>query len=116
MDGNDVYLLWANNRSYFHNLTGGSLPYSYCGQWRDNTIIGQYRRGTYTLTVTDAHGCDVVGSVTINQGNEIHIYTNTFPVSCNGGSDGYATVLPQEEPEDFSITGLTALQDHRLPT
>ncbi|MFZ2895761.1 MAG: hypothetical protein WA008_07515 [Saprospiraceae bacterium] len=94
MDGNDVTCFGQTTGAIFTTLTGGSLPYSYLWSNGETTpSLGNIGGGTYTLTVTDAHGCDVVGSVTINQGNEIHIYTNTFPVSCNGGSDGYATVF-----------------------
>ncbi len=93
MTGNDVTCYGQSTGAIFTTLTGGSLPYSYLWSNGKTTFsLGNIEAGTYSLTVTDAHGCTVIGSITIRQGNEIHIYTNSFPVSCNGGNDGYATV------------------------
>lgn len=49
--------------------------------------------GTYDVTVTDANGCMVVATATVNQPNTINLTTtNITNVDCNGNSTGSATV------------------------
>ena len=48
--------------------------------------------GVYHVTVTDAIGCTKDTAVTISQPPALIINTSTTSVSCNGGSEGTATV------------------------
>ena len=48
--------------------------------------------GTYYVDVTDARGCVVSDSVTINENSQIINNISSVPVSCYDGSDGSATV------------------------
>ena len=74
----------------------GSFP-DYTYLWDDSnaqltaTATG-LPAGTYYVTITDATGCAKDTTVTISQPPAILINTGTIPVSCNGGSDGIATV------------------------
>ncbi|HXB12369.1 MAG TPA: PKD domain-containing protein [Bacteroidia bacterium] len=75
---------------------GGTTPYTYL--W---TPVGQTNQtatgltaGSYTLTVTDAIGCTATASVTLTQPTPITLLSAGFPVTCNGGDDGQATVIP----------------------
>lgn len=48
--------------------------------------------GVYSVTVTDAHGCTILGSATVTQPQPVSVSGSTAPVSCNGGSDGQAFI------------------------
>ena len=77
------------------NVSGGLPDYAYL--WNDpnaqNTATATgLPAGTYFITVTDATGCAKDTSVAISQPPAILISTATTSVSCNGGSDGKASV------------------------
>src|SRR5688572_27542924 len=76
--------------------SGGTSPYTYT--WNSTpsqstqTATG-LPMGTYACTVTDANGCVTSVAVTITQPATAVTATGTSsPVSCNGGSNGTATV------------------------
>ncbi|MFH1320459.1 MAG: PKD domain-containing protein [Bacteroidota bacterium] len=49
--------------------------------------------GTYNVTVTDSMGCFAVGTVSVNDAGAATVtISSSTGVSCNGGSDGQATV------------------------
>jgi hypothetical protein len=50
--------------------------------------------GTYTLTLTDANGCEVSESIVLTQPNEIQIDTTIIPILCNGNSNRSIAVNP----------------------
>ena len=61
--------------------------------------------GTYTLTIEDANGCQIIEEITLNEPDEIEIIPTTsitqfngFGVSCNGANDGWINI---------SVTGAT---------
>ena len=77
-------------------VTGGEAPYSY--QWNDpgnqtTATVSGLSAGTYSVTVTDINGCEVIKTVNILQPESPlsvdAVMVNT--VSCNGGSDGKAS-------------------------
>ncbi|WDO14364.1 T9SS type A sorting domain-containing protein [Flavobacterium sp. WW92] len=77
-------------------VTGGTTPYSY--SWSPsggtNAMATGLTAGTYTVTVTDFNGCQITRTVTVNQpaaalGGTI----SKTDISCNGGSNGTATVV-----------------------
>ncbi len=77
--------------------SGGTSPYSY--NWNDpynqNTpTADSLCAGDYVVTVTDAGGCSVTDTVTINELITINITTGTITISCNGVCDGQATANP----------------------
>ena len=78
-------------------VSGGVLPYTV--EW--NTVPAQYTAtalsllpGTYTVTVTDANGCSISGSVVISEPSSSIVASifNVLTVGCNGGNTGSATV------------------------
>ena len=75
-------------------VTGGTPGYNYF--WSNNATTASMSNlapGTYTLLVTDANGCTVTGIGNVNSFNcNISGSIETTDVSCNGGSDGSATV------------------------
>ena len=73
--------------------SGGTPPYSY--QWSSGhvtDVADQLPQGVYYVDVTDARGCVVSDSVTINENSQIINNISSVPVSCYDGSDGSATV------------------------
>ena len=83
------------NGSATISAAGGTPGYTY--SWAPSggtsaTITGR-AAGDYTCTITDANGCTKTQLVTITQSNALSssIISQT-DVSCNGGSDGSATI------------------------
>lgn len=76
-------------------VSGGVAPYTYL--WSPGgstgTTASALGANTYTLTVTDAAGCTGTTTVTITQPPVLAVTSSVLPVSCNGGSDGAATVI-----------------------
>ena len=77
--------------------TGGTPSYTY--SWAPSggtaaTATG-LAAGTYTVTVTDANNCQGTKTFTINEPTALNTSAGTHTdVSCNGGSNGTATVSP----------------------
>ncbi|MEM0519287.1 Ig-like domain-containing protein, partial [Aequorivita flava] len=78
------------------NASGGTPPYTYSWSPGGQTtrIITGLSAGIYTVTVTDANGCTETATTTVNPGSCHNLSANpsSTPVSCNGSSDGSATV------------------------
>jgi hypothetical protein len=85
----------GTNGSATVNATGGTPGYTYSWSPSGGTAdtASGLSAGTYTVTITDANGCNATQSVTITEPSlittSIAAQTN---VSCNGGSNGSATV------------------------
>jgi hypothetical protein len=75
-------------------VTGGTGGYTY--SWAPSGGTGAtasgLSAGTYTVTVTDANGCTATQSFTITQPAGLVATASQTNVSCNGGSNGTATV------------------------
>lgn len=75
---------------------GGFAPYTYTwssGLPNDSSVTG-LTKGFYTVKVTDSLGCEGSSSVNITEPTAITLTMSTDSVSCNGGSDGKAIVVP----------------------
>ncbi|MEL1245946.1 choice-of-anchor J domain-containing protein [Flavobacterium sp. DGU11] len=85
----------GSNGSISLTVSGGTTPYTY--GWNNGSTIKDQTglaAGNYSVTITDANGCTAVKNVTITQpaaalNATAGAQTN---VSCNGGSNGSATV------------------------
>ncbi len=75
-------------------ISGGIGPYTTVWQHGPNAedLIGVLGAGTYTLDITDANGCPFSVSVTLTDPLVITSSILGTNISCNGGSDGTATV------------------------
>ncbi len=85
-------------------VTGGVAPYNY--NWSNgvmqtavtqntSTITG-LTAGTYTVTVTNANGCESTSTVTVTSiCAGFSVNTSIGNVSCNGGSNGSVFATPQ---------------------
>ena len=84
-----------------NNPQGGTPPYTYT--WSNGTG-SNFTAGTYTITVTDANGCAVVDTFTIDQDDPISVSINHTDVSCYGGNDGSITVSVQGGNPPYTYT------------
>jgi hypothetical protein len=80
----------VNAGSIDNTVTGGTAPYSY--QWNTGAQTQDLQNllaGTYSVTITDANGCLITGSMTVAQPPQSMTATETHVnVSCYGGSNG----------------------------
>ncbi|MCB0530751.1 MAG: T9SS type A sorting domain-containing protein [Lewinellaceae bacterium] len=77
------------------NPTGGTSPYTILWSTGESTeTISNLSAGTYTITVTDANGCEVIRMVEVLPGNcGIVVNFITAPAQCNGQANGSATAI-----------------------
>ena len=88
----------SNGAASVNTPTGGTAPYSY--NWTPGNPLGDgtasvtgLSAGTWTCTVTDANSCTVTQTVTITQPPTLSVtLASQTNVSCNGGSNGAASV------------------------
>ena len=76
------------------SVTGGQSPYSYL--WDDgqtNSTATGLSAGTHFVTVTDANGCSVTGSIELAEPDKFVVNTPSYTApNCYGGTDGTATI------------------------
>jgi gliding motility-associated-like protein len=75
---------------------GGTTPYSYSwspGGATTPSLTGMCA-GTYTLLVTDAHGCTIFNSYTLINPVAFSVTTSGTNVGCSGSCNGTATATP----------------------
>lgn len=91
----------GSNGSATVDVTGGTAPYTYSWSPSGGTAAtaSGLSAGNYTVTVTDAASATTTLSFTITQPSALSKTSSQTNVSCNGGSNGSASV---------SVTGGTA--------
>lgn len=86
--------LGAMNGSLEVTSSGGSGDKTYL--WSNgsmDSLISDISAGSYTVTVTDAQGCNEQKTLTLGAQNTASLsITNTTNVSCSGGNNGSATL------------------------
>ena len=77
------------------NPAGGTPGYSY--SWSNgstNQTINNLSAGNYTCTITDANGCSVNITISVNQPMQLLLQSTTInDVSCFNGNNGSATII-----------------------
>lgn len=110
----DVTVQGGSDGTAQANVLGGVGTYDYLWSTADITDnISGIPAGWYILTVTDDNNCTLVDSLYISEPpcNNFDIFTGTTDVSCNGGSDGEATLTIVDGDAPYSITWSTSATD-----
>jgi len=103
-NGEDVSCNGATDGEALAEGSGGVAPYMYswdaaAGSQTTNVATG-LGAGTYSVTITDANGCECITSVTLTEPDPTSataVVTSDYngeDISCNGASDGSAEVTP----------------------
>ncbi len=96
-------------------VQGGTGPFTYTwssnayGQTSDS-IVG-LNGGTYSVTVTDANGCSDNISMYVDEASAIVLTTSATQATCNGFTDGSATVAATGGTPGTTGSGYTYLWD-----
>lgn len=114
---NNVSCFGGTNGSINLTVSGGTSPYSY--NWSNGANsqnLSGIVSGSYTVTVTDAHGCTrVVSAISITQPPAAlsGSVTSSSNVSCFGGSNGSInlTVNGGTSPYTYTWSNGTTTQD-----
>ncbi|MCI5081928.1 MAG: carboxypeptidase regulatory-like domain-containing protein [Saprospiraceae bacterium] len=116
-------LCGQNNGSATVTASAGTAPYTY--QWDDasaqtTATASDLGAGTYSVTVTDANGCQDIAQVTIADSPAVSCIVNIDnPVTTPGGSDGQLSVMVQGGTPPFDFlwnNGMMAQTITDLPT
>jgi large repetitive protein len=97
----------GNTGSATVNISSGTAPYfvSWSPYGGNNTTASGLIAGTYTVTVTDVIGCIVTTPVLITQPLQLAVAVNSSSApSCNGGSNGSASVLVSGGTPNYNYT------------
>jgi gliding motility-associated-like protein len=89
---------------------GGTPPYTYLWSTvppQTTPVVGGLTAGTYTVTVTDSEGCQKTASVTLVNPQAVTLVTSFINVTCNGGTDGEATVTVTTGTPPFTYSWST---------
>jgi hypothetical protein len=97
-----------------YTVTGGTPPYAF--NWSNGATtedVGGLTAGTYSVTATDRNGCSISSSITLTQPTAVTAsissgtYACGYNVSCNGATDGNATVNAAGGCAPYSYTWST---------
>lgn len=107
----------ASNGAIDLTVTGGTQPYTYL--WSSGAVtedITSLTAGPYTVTVTDANGCEAIGETYVNSSLIVTIVET--PVSCYGLSDGFLNLNVTGGTPNYTFawsTGATTEDIGNLP-
>jgi gliding motility-associated-like protein len=94
LSGDNVHCNGQTNGSITAFPSGGTSPYTYA--WTPGGQTGQTATGlgpnTYTVTITDAHGCTKVSTLALTQPTVLSASVSGSNVRCNGQNNGVAWV------------------------
>ena len=86
-----VFCLGGNNGTATITAGGGTPGYTY--SWstspvQSGTTASGLPIGAYTVTITDANGCQLQRNASVTQLPTLTVTTSSTPVTCNGGNNG----------------------------
>lgn len=95
-------------------ISGGIAGYSY--EWSNNATtedINNVSAGTYTLTVTDANGCNATTNAIVTEPNLLSVTTTSSAVSCFSGNNGSidATIIGGTLPYSYAWDNSETTED-----
>ncbi|MFD1551480.1 T9SS type A sorting domain-containing protein, partial [Putridiphycobacter roseus] len=114
----DVTCNGNNDGTATVTVSGGSAPYTYA--WSNGqstaTVVGLYPNVSYTVSITDANGCNTVDTVMVGEPQELHVIAYSTDASCFDACDGtgHAYVSGGTAPYTYSwsVPDTTALIDN----
>ncbi|MCW3124564.1 MAG: C-terminal target protein [Bacteroidetes bacterium] len=81
----------------------GALSYAWPGSRTTPTISG-LSAGNYTITVTDANNCTSAQGVNVISPAPFSLSNAINPVTCSGGNNGTASIIPSINPGTYSYS------------
>ncbi|MEM8523810.1 MAG: gliding motility-associated C-terminal domain-containing protein [Bacteroidota bacterium] len=89
-----------NTGSATATALSGQAPYTF--QWSNGILetsdnsstIENLAVGTYTVTVTDASGCETTETIEVSDDGGLNLEIDSAPTTCKGDTDGMANVIP----------------------
>ena len=87
--GFEVSTFGGSDGSVSVSVSGGAAPYSYA--WSNGSTassLSGLTAGTYSVTITDANGCTITRSVTLEQPNDL-VMPNGFTPNSDGHNDQF---------------------------
>ncbi|WP_035845706.1 SprB repeat-containing protein, partial [Crocinitomix catalasitica] len=85
------------------SVTGGTPEYSYLWNTGATTAtISDLTAGIYTVTITDANGCEIVDSVEITEPGHLHVFAMKTDVICYGTATGTGTAYAGGGTPDYT--------------
>ncbi|HXC03594.1 MAG TPA: T9SS type A sorting domain-containing protein, partial [Bacteroidia bacterium] len=96
----------GTNGSLYASVSGGTGPYTY--SWSpvagtSQTLFG-LSAGTYTLHITDSHGCTSAQTGTVTQPVVVAATATSVNVTCNGNQNGSASVTATGGDNSYSYS------------
>ncbi len=97
---------------------GGTPPYTYSwGNGASENILSNQAAGTYMVTITDNHDCQIAGTYTIGEATVITVDVTTTNTDCIGGADGTALLSVSGGAPGYTLlwnTGATGYYNANL--
>ena len=115
----DVTVCGGNDGKATVFRNGGTPPFSYL--WSTGSTsptIANLIAGTYSVTVTDANGCEAIGSAIVGGPADLSVSIDGTSVICEDGSSGMATAIVTGGTPPFNYlwnTGATTAAISGLP-
>jgi gliding motility-associated-like protein len=91
-----------SNGNVYLSFSGGTPNYNFNWSFGGTTANSNAPAGLHTIDVTDANGCTVDSVIFVEQPNQILTSFTRDSVSCQGLSDGWATVAAVGGTGNFS--------------
>ena len=85
----------------------GALSYSWSSGPTSQTVGGLIA-GTYTVTVNDGSGCQIMSTVSITQPTKVAVIVSGLPAKCKGSCDGQGVVIPSGGTSPYTAAWSTA--------
>jgi gliding motility-associated-like protein len=98
------------------NPASGVSPFTYL--WSDGSTtqtINNKPAGNYTVTVTDAEGCEFVSSISLKQPDQLLVDTQGDNLGCGGEGSGQATAIANGGTKPYSYLWSDPLKQ-QVPT